>query len=186
MVSESQVCQALMLRRRFPSATFELSVWMAKLDDLEGKDGGPTLLQRSLRIYGRWFYEVRVLVGRKLEEVWLHGHRHHSTMGGWHCIPPCIEWDISKITLKEAWRYLWKKGRWQHSCFESLSTLSSRKVSLSPSISIKFKVLWISLMLWRWVLEDELQALLLLSLLPKCWETLVVSLSNSAPNGVVS
>ena len=113
VVSESQVCQALMLRWRFPSATFKLSVWMAKLDDLEGKDGGPTLLQRSLRIYGRWFYEVRVLVGRKLEEVWLQGHRHHSTMGGWHRIPPCIEWDISKITLKEAWRYLWKKGRWQ-------------------------------------------------------------------------
>ncbi|GFZ09248.1 hypothetical protein Acr_20g0010560 [Actinidia rufa] len=31
--------------------------------------------------------------------------------------------------------------------------------------------------------EDETQALLLLSSLPKNWETLVVSLSNSAPNG---
>jgi len=31
--------------------------------------------------------------------------------------------------------------------------------------------------------DDELQALLLLSLLPDDWETLVVSLSNSAPDG---
>jgi len=30
-------------------------------------------------------------------------------------------------------------------------------------------------------LDDELQALLLLSLLPESWDTLVVTLSNSAP-----
>ena len=35
------------------------------------------------------------------------------------------------------------------------------------------------------VIDDELQALLLLSSLPDCWETLVVSLSNSTPNGVL-
>uniref|UniRef100_A0A2N9EH16 Integrase catalytic domain-containing protein n=1 Tax=Fagus sylvatica TaxID=28930 RepID=A0A2N9EH16_FAGSY len=35
------------------------------------------------------------------------------------------------------------------------------------------------------VVDDELQALLLLSSLPDSWETLVVSLSNSAPNGVL-
>ena len=35
------------------------------------------------------------------------------------------------------------------------------------------------------VVDDELQALLLLSSLPNSWETLVVSLSNSAPNGVL-
>ena len=33
-------------------------------------------------------------------------------------------------------------------------------------------------------LNDELQALLLLSSLPESWETLVVSLSNSAPDVV--
>jgi hypothetical protein len=33
--------------------------------------------------------------------------------------------------------------------------------------------------------DDELQALLLLSSLPNSWETLVVSLSNSASNGVL-
>ena len=32
-------------------------------------------------------------------------------------------------------------------------------------------------------IEDELQALLLLSSLPDSWDTLVISLSNSAPNG---
>ena len=34
-------------------------------------------------------------------------------------------------------------------------------------------------------LDDEVQNLLLLSSLPDSWETLVVSLSNSAPNGVI-
>jgi transposase InsO family protein len=35
-------------------------------------------------------------------------------------------------------------------------------------------------------LDDEVQALLLLSSLPDSWETLVVSLSNSAPSGVIT
>ncbi|KAJ8476439.1 hypothetical protein OPV22_020166 [Ensete ventricosum] len=35
-------------------------------------------------------------------------------------------------------------------------------------------------------LDDELQALLLLSSLPESWETLVVSLSNSAPDDIVT
>ncbi|CAH9135249.1 unnamed protein product [Cuscuta epithymum] len=37
-----------------------------------------------------------------------------------------------------------------------------------------------------WVLKDEEQAILLLSSLPDSWETLVVTLSNSAPNGKVT
>ncbi|KAI5345013.1 hypothetical protein L3X38_012890 [Prunus dulcis] len=36
----------------------------------------------------------------------------------------------------------------------------------------------------KMVLDDELQALVLLSSLPDSWDTLVVSLSNSAPQGV--
>jgi hypothetical protein len=36
------------------------------------------------------------------------------------------------------------------------------------------------------MLYDEVQALLVLSSLPDSWKTLVVSLSNSAPNGVMS
>ena len=35
------------------------------------------------------------------------------------------------------------------------------------------------------IIDDELQVLLHLSSLPDSWETLVVSLSNSAPNGVL-
>ena len=35
-------------------------------------------------------------------------------------------------------------------------------------------------------LDDEVHALLLLSSLLNSWETLVVSLSNSAPNGVIT
>lgn len=37
-----------------------------------------------------------------------------------------------------------------------------------------------------WVLKDEEQAILLLSSLPDNWETLVVTLSNSAPGGKVT
>ena len=32
-------------------------------------------------------------------------------------------------------------------------------------------------------IDDELQTLILLSSLPESWDTLVVTLSNSAPNG---
>ena len=35
-------------------------------------------------------------------------------------------------------------------------------------------------------LDDEVQVLLLLSSLPDSWETLVVSLSDSTPNGVIT
>lgn len=38
----------------------------------------------------------------------------------------------------------------------------------------------------KMVIEDELQALLLLSSLPDSWETLVVTVSNSAPDGKLS
>ena len=38
----------------------------------------------------------------------------------------------------------------------------------------------------KMVIEDELQALLLLSSLPESWETLVISLSNSAPDGILT
>ena len=34
--------------------------------------------------------------------------------------------------------------------------------------------------------DDEFQSLLLLSSLPESWETLVVTVSNSAPDGVVT
>lgn len=38
----------------------------------------------------------------------------------------------------------------------------------------------------EWCLEDEEQAILLLSSLPESWETLVITLSNSAPGGKVT
>ena len=38
----------------------------------------------------------------------------------------------------------------------------------------------------KMVLDDELQALLLLSSLPDSWETLVVTISNSTPDGKVT
>ena len=38
----------------------------------------------------------------------------------------------------------------------------------------------------KMVIDDELQALMLLSYLPDSWDTLIVSLSNSAPQGVLT
>ena len=38
----------------------------------------------------------------------------------------------------------------------------------------------------KMVLDDELQALMLLNSLPESWETLMVSFKNSIPNGVLS
>lgn len=38
----------------------------------------------------------------------------------------------------------------------------------------------------KMILDNKLQSLLLLSLLPDSWETSVVSLSNSAPDGIIS
>jgi gag-polypeptide of LTR copia-type len=38
----------------------------------------------------------------------------------------------------------------------------------------------------KMTLEDELHALLLLGSLPDSWETLVVTISNAAPNDVVT
>ena len=49
----------------------------------------------------------------------------------------------------------------------------------------KFQDLVNQMVTMKLVIDDKLQALLLLSSLPDSWETLVVSLSNSAPNGVL-
>jgi gag-polypeptide of LTR copia-type len=38
----------------------------------------------------------------------------------------------------------------------------------------------------KMILEDELHTLLLLGSLPDSWETLVVTISNAAPNGVIT
>ncbi|WVZ13786.1 hypothetical protein V8G54_011352 [Vigna mungo] len=49
-----------------------------------------------------------------------------------------------------------------------------------------FKVIVNQLMKADMKIDDELQALLLLSSLPESWDTLVVTLSNSAPDGKIS
>ncbi|KAA8529366.1 hypothetical protein F0562_033835 [Nyssa sinensis] len=50
----------------------------------------------------------------------------------------------------------------------------------------KFQSVVNQLATMKMVIEDELQALLLLSSLPDSWETLVVTVSNSTPNGKLS
>ena len=50
---------------------------------------------------------------------------------------------------------------------------------------IEFQDLVNQMITMKLIIDDELQALLLMSSLPDSWETLVVSFSNSAPNGVL-
>lgn len=50
----------------------------------------------------------------------------------------------------------------------------------------KFQSLIIQLSMIKMTLEDELQALLLLGSLLDSWESLVVTVSNAAPNSVVT
>ena len=111
------------------------------------------------------------------------------------CIRQCIDVSVfhhvSQETNAEA---LWEKLR---SLYERKTTQNkafiARKhanLKLKESKSIaehlsEFQDLVNQMVTMKLVIDDELQALLLLSSLPDSWETLVVSLSNFAPNGVL-
>mgnify|MGYP003740606461 FL=1 len=89
-----------------------------------------------------------------------------------------------------------------HSLWQKLEAMYERKTSQNKAFLIRrlvnlkfrdgnsvaehlsdFQSLINQLATMKMVLDDEFQALLLLSSLPDSWETLVVSLSNSTPNG---
>lgn len=91
-----------------------------------------------------------------------------------------------------------------HSLWEKLESLYERKTTQNKTFAIRtlvnlklkegksvaehlseFQDLVNQLTTMKIVLDDEMQALLLFSSLPDNWETLVVSLSNSAPNSVL-
>uniref|UniRef100_A0A2N9GFS8 Integrase catalytic domain-containing protein n=1 Tax=Fagus sylvatica TaxID=28930 RepID=A0A2N9GFS8_FAGSY len=117
---------------------------------------------------------------------------HRKTIG---CIRQCIEVSVFHHVSQETKAdTLWKK----------LESLYERKTAQNKAFAIRklahlklkegrsvaehlseFQDLVNQLTRMNLVVDDELQALLLLSSLPDSWETLVVSLSNSAPNGVL-
>ena len=92
-----------------------------------------------------------------------------------------------------------------HSLWQKLEAMYERKTAQNKAFLIRrlvnlkfrdgnsvaehlsdFQSLINQLATMKMVLDDEFQALLLLSSLPDSWETLVVSLSNSTPNGKVT
>uniref|UniRef100_A0A2N9J8U9 Integrase catalytic domain-containing protein n=1 Tax=Fagus sylvatica TaxID=28930 RepID=A0A2N9J8U9_FAGSY len=117
---------------------------------------------------------------------------HRKTIG---CIRQCIEVSVFHHVSQETKAdTLWKK----------LESLYERKTAQNKAFAIRklahlklkegrsvaehlseFQDLVNQLTRMNLVVDDELQALLLLSSLLNSWETLVVSLSNSAPNGVL-
>uniref|UniRef100_A0A2N9EW40 Integrase catalytic domain-containing protein n=1 Tax=Fagus sylvatica TaxID=28930 RepID=A0A2N9EW40_FAGSY len=117
---------------------------------------------------------------------------HRKTIG---CIRQCIEVSVFHHVSQETKAdTLWKK----------LESLYERKTAQNKAFAIRklahlklkegrsvaehlseFQDLVNQLTRMNLVVDDKLQALLLLSSLPDSWETLVVSLSNSAPNGVL-
>ena len=90
---------------------------------------------------------------------------------------------------------LWKKleGLYERKTAHNKASLIKRLVNLKlkggKSVSehlSDFQDIINKLTTMKVVLDDELQALFLLSSLPDSWETLVVTISNSAPDGVLS
>ncbi|VFQ84242.1 unnamed protein product [Cuscuta campestris] len=91
----------------------------------------------------------------------------------------------------ELWRKL--EGLYERKTAHNKASLIKRLVSLKlkPGKSVSehlsdFQDIINKLTVMKIVFDDELQALFLLSSLPDSWETLVVSISNSAPDGVLS
>ncbi|KAJ1270585.1 hypothetical protein BS78_06G063600 [Paspalum vaginatum] len=74
-----------------------------------------------------------------------------------------------------------------HACtlWQKLEELYARKEGTNKMFLIK-QLINLSYLLWESHFEDEVRALLLLGSLPDTWETLKVTLCNSAPNGVVT
>ena len=87
---------------------------------------------------------------------------------------------------------LWKKleSMYKRKIAQNKATLIRRLINLKyknghsvAEHTSDFQGLVNQLNAMKMKIEDELQALLLLSSLPDSWDTLVISLSNSAPNG---
>jgi transposase InsO family protein len=117
---------------------------------------------------------------------------HRKTIG---CIRQCIEVSVFHHVSQETkadtlWKKLeslYERKTAQNKAF-AIRKLAHLKLKEGRSIAehlSEFQDLVNQLTRMNLAVDDELQALLLLSSLPDSWETLVVSLSNSAPNGVL-
>ncbi|CAL2254439.1 unnamed protein product [Prunus armeniaca] len=96
------------------------------------------------------------------------------------------ETDAYKLWTKLSSMYERKTAQNKASVIRRLVNLKYRDGRSVTEHLSDFQGLINLLMNMKMVLDDELQALVLLSSLPDSWDTLVVSLSNSAPQGVLT
>ena len=118
---------------------------------------------------------------------------HRKTIG---CIKQCIKVSVFHHVSQETkadtlWKkigeFFFKRKIAQNKSF-AIRKLAHLKLKEGRSVAkhlSKFQDLVNQLTRMNLVVDDKLQALLLLSSLPSSWETLVVSLSNFAPSGVL-
>ena len=111
------------------------------------------------------------------------------------CIRQCINVSVfHHVSQETKAEVLWEKLRSFHErkTAQNKSFITKKLVnlklkkgkSIAEHIS-EFQDLVNKMVTMKLVIDDELQVLLLLNSLLDNWETLVVSLSNSAPNGVL-
>ena len=95
------------------------------------------------------------------------------------------ETKVDTVWKKLESLYEWKTTQNKAFAIRKLAHLKLKEGRSVAEHLSEFQDLVIQLTRMNLVEDDELQALLLLSSLPDSWETLVVSFSNSASNGVL-
>ena len=111
------------------------------------------------------------------------------------CIRQCIDVSVSHHVSQETnAEALWEKlkGLYERKTAQNKAFVARNFVNLKikEGRSIvkhlsEFHDFVNQMVTMKLIIDDKLQVLLLLSSLPDSWETLMVSLSNSAPNGVL-
>lgn len=108
-------------------------------------------------------------------------------MDGYQCFSSCVYWDNEHS--------LWKKleGLYERKTADNKTFLIGKLVNLNykEGTSVvehlnEMQSIVNQLSSMKMALDDELQALLFLSSLPDSWETLMILLSNSVLDGVVT
>lgn len=143
-------------------------------------------------LYCKNLFDPIDIKGVKLEEVkdedWI--KMNQKTVG---CIRQWIDHSVFHHVTQETDAYvLWTmlEGMYQSKTTQNNALVMRRLVNLKLKNGVfvtkhnsEFKNLVNQLATVKMPLDDEMQAVLLLSSLPDNWETLVVSLSNSTPEG---
>ena len=99
-----------------------------------------------------------------------------------------VSQETNVEALSEKLKSLFERKMAQNKAFMA-KKLVNLKLKEGRSIAVhlsEFQDLVNQMVTMKLIIDDELQVLLLLSFLPNSWEILVVSLSNSAPNGGVT